>query len=70
MSQVAKLKREKASRGLEIKKARYSREGIRENKVMKDLKARDAIKKAASDNLNCTAYHSPYWVQDSNRYSS
>ena len=60
----------KANRELEEKKARYSREGIREKKVMRDLKAVDAIKKAASDKLNRTAYHSQYGVQDSNKYSS
>ena len=63
MRQVAELKREKANREREEKKARYSREGIREDKVMRDLKAVDAIKKAASDNLNRTAYHSQYLVQ-------
>ena len=55
MRQVAELKREKASRELEEKKAKYSREGIREKQVMRDLKAVDARKKAASDQLNRTA---------------
>jgi hypothetical protein len=70
MRQVAELKREKASWELEEKKAKYSREGIREKQVMRDLKAVDARKKAASDQLNRTAYHSQYGVQDSNKSSS
>ena len=70
MRQVAELKREKAYRESQEKKAKYSREGIREDKVMRDLRAGDTIKKAASDNLNRTAYHSQYGVQDSHRYSS
>jgi hypothetical protein len=67
---VAELEKEKAYRESQEKKAKYSREGIREDKVMRDLRAGDTIKKAASDNLNRTAYHSQYGVQDSHRYSS
>ena len=51
MRQVAKLKREKAYRESQERKARYSREGLREDKVMRDLKAGDATKKAASDKV-------------------
>ena len=48
MREVAELKREKASRELEERQAKYAREGIRNKKVREGLKAIDARKKAAS----------------------
>ena len=64
---VAELEREKAHKENQEKKAKYSREGIREAKVIRDLKAGDAVRKAASENLNRNSSYNQYGVQDSHR---
>ena len=68
--QLAEYKRKEANREREEKKAKSAREGIREKQVHKDLKAADAKKKAAIEQINRTAYHNQYGVQDKNRFSS
>jgi hypothetical protein len=58
--EIAELKKEKAARELKEKQAKYAREGIRNKKVREGLKAIDARKKDAREQLNRTAYHGQF----------
>ena len=49
------------------KKAKGIRDGIKEAKVIADLGAGDAVKKAARDNMNSTALYKTYGVQENQR---
>ena len=67
--EIADLKKEKAALKLKERQAKYQREGITNKKVREGLNAIDAKKRDAREQLNRTAYHGNYGVQNSNKPS-
>ena len=69
MQEVAKLRKEKAAKEMEEKRAKGKREGVTDKEVRKEWRAIDVKRNKARAQLNNTSYHAGYGVQDKNKPS-
>ena len=65
--EVAELRKQKAAKELEERRAKYKREGVTNEEVRKGWRAIGVKRNEARAQLNSTSYHAGYKVQDRNK---